>query len=354
MNLKIAVLSMFLFSLLFSKEVCFTNFNKEVCGEFNLLDRVIVKSPLSKKQIIERLQKPLKQIAFLADANLYLIDSKDSLTYSKELSNKDFIIYAQPDVAQKRIKETKKAQDIVKKYDLQNIWKTTTGKGINIAIIDDGFNLKHEDLKGVHLLFSYDVDTKTLTSDPRSKLDIHGTQVAGVIFARHNGIGIDGIAPDANLIAIRQTTNTTSDTVLAFSVAKEAGADIINCSWNSPVLLEPVYDVIKSVSKEIAVVFAAGNSGKEIKLLSTEASIPEVITVGATQKYSNYGKVVDIKIPSGLETTRRNGSYGMFGGTSSTAPVISGLLALKMAQNRNKPLNELVNDLKKDVNKDVK
>jgi len=334
-------------SSLFSKEVCITNFNKQVCNDFNLLNSVIVKSSLSKQELKEKLNKDIKQIAFLENSNLYLIDSNNSLEYSKELAKKEFISYAQPNISQTRNLNFKPSQNITKKYNLEKIWQTTQGEGVNIAIIDDGFNLEHEDLKGVHVLFSYDADNKNLDASKKLNIDTHGTQVAGIIFAQHDGIGIDGIVPHANFIAVRQTTNITSDTVVAFTVAQKAKANIINCSWNSPILLEPVYDVIKYLSKDTAIVFAAGNSHKEIKPLSTEASIPEVITVGATQKYSNYGNILDFKIPSGIITTNSNGTYGSFGGTSATAPLITGLLALKMSQNPHAKYTKLVADLKK-------
>ena len=348
--MKVVVFSLFCILSLYAKEICIQNFNKKLCKDFNILESVIVKSSLSKEELKSKIQKPLKQIAFLENSNLYLVDSKNSLEYSKELSNKDFIIYAQPNISQTRSNNFNNTQNITKKYNLEKIWKTTKGEGVNIAIIDDGFNLKHEDLQGVNLLFSYDADNKNLDSSSKLKVDTHGTQVAGIIFAQHNNIGIDGLAPKANLIAIRQTTNITSDTVLSFTVAKKAGADIINCSWNSPILLEPVYDVIKALSYDTAIVFAAGNSAKKIEPYSIEASIPEVITVGATQKYSNYGEVVDFKIASGIITTKQNGTYGQFGGTSSTAPIISGLLALKIAQNKNKPIQEIIQTMKKEIN----
>jgi subtilisin family serine protease len=328
---------------------CITNFNKKVCKNFTLLDSVIVKTTLSKKELQNKLNKPLRQIAFLQDSNLFLVDSKQPVVYSKELAKKEYIIYAQANISQTKDINFKHFQNITKKYNLKETWKITKGKGVNIAIIDDGFNLKHEDLKGVSVLFSYDVDNKNLNSNPKVKLDTHGTQVAGVIFAQHNGIGIDGIAPEANLIAIRQTTNITSDTVLSFTVASKAGANIINCSWNSPLLLEPVYDVIKALSKDIAIVVSAGNSHKKIEPFSTEASIEEVITVGATQNYSNYGDILDFKIQSGILTTKENGGYGIFGGTSATAPIISGLLALQMAQNRDKSVKQIIKILKKKI-----
>jgi len=350
--MKILFYSFILLSSLFAKDICITNFNKKVCKDFTILESVIVKTTLSKKELQEKLNRPIKQIAFLKETNLFLVDSKQPLIYSKELEKKEYIIYTQPNILQTRDSNFKKTQNITKKYNLKKVWQTTKGKGVNIAIIDDGFNLEHEDLKGVNILFSYDTDNKNLDSNPKLKLDTHGTQVAGIIFAQHNGIGIDGIAPEANLIAIRQTTNITSDTVLSFTVASKAGANIINCSWNSPLLLEPVYDVIKHLSKDIAIVISAGNSHKEITPFSTEASIDEVITVGATQKYSNYGDVVDIKLQSGVKTIKADGTYGKFGGTSATAPIITGLLALKIAQNRDKSLKQILKILKKDT--DVK
>lgn len=352
--MRVVLFILLILSYSSSKENCFINFNKKVCGEFSFLDRVIVKSKLSKNQLSKKLEKPLKQIAFFENSNLYLIDSANSLEYSKQLLSYDFISFAQPDISQKKIINIQKNQNITKKYNLKNIWEKTKGEGVNIAIIDDGFNLKHEDLKDVNLLFSYDVDNKRLTSYPVSKLDTHGTQVAGVIFAGHNDIGINGIAPKANFIAIRQSSNITSDTILAFTVAIKAGADIINCSWNSPMLLEPIYDILKEYSKKTAIVFAAGNDNKEIKPFSTEASIPEVITVGATQRYSNYGKMVDFIITSGVVTTKKAGDYGLFGGTSATAPIITGLLALELSKNKNRTLLEILEDLESDILKTKK
>ena len=336
---------------LFAKEVCIKNFDKDICGDFKLLKSVIVKSSLSKQELKERLDTPLKQIGFLKDSSLYLIDSKKPLEYSRELSKKDFIIYAQPNISQVKNNSFIRTENLKNRYGLKKVWKTTMGGGVNIAIIDDGFDLSHKDLKNINLLFSYDADNKTLTSNPKVNLDTHGTQVAGVIFAAHNGMGPDGIAPEANLIAIRQTTNITADTVLAFTVAKKAGARIINCSWNSPILLEPVYDTIKDITKDTAVVFAAGNEHKKISPLSIEASIPEVITVGAVQRYSNYGDMVDFIIPSNIYTTKSNGKFGNFGGTSATAPVISGLLALEIAKNPAKNYKESVKILKKELKK---
>ena len=360
----------FVFCSVFYSEIVFSGNNSSVERRFfknfgNLLQveskslsivpEVIVKTNLDKNALIAKLNKPIIQLAFLDKTNIFLVKSADALNYSKELSKEDYIIYAQPNILQKRtynfvnVHHTS-VQKIVEHYKKENIQNDNQGNGVNVAIIDDGFNLEHEDLTATQVLFSYDVDLKMLTSNPQLKLDTHGTKVAGIIFAQKNNIGIDGIAPEAKLIAIRQTKNLTSDTILAFSVAAKAGADIINCSWNSPILLEPVYDVIKHLSSDIAIVFAAGNQRKAINPYSIEASIEEVITVGATQAYSNYGDVVDFVVPGNLETTTSNGRYGHFNGTSASAPIISGLLALKLSQNKTQSIKEIIVDMKKEFN----
>jgi subtilisin family serine protease len=334
--------------------ICITNFDRELCGEFRVLNSIIIKSKLNEIEIEKRFKRDFKKIATLKSSFIYLIDSNDSVNESKELTKNDFIIYAQPNISQIKEKSFQSSQNITQKYNLEKIWTTTKGEGINIAIIDDGFNLKHEDLKGVNVIFSYDVDNKNIDSSEKLDIDTHGTQVVGVIFAQHNNIGIDGISPKANLIAIRQTTNITSDTIFSFTIAQKTKADIINCSWNSPILLEPIYDVIQHLSKNIIIVFSAGNNHKKIKPFSTEASIDGVVTVGATQYYSNYGDILDFRITSGVISTKSDGTYGKFGGTSATAPIITGLLALKLSQNREKSIQELVQNLKKELNENFK
>jgi len=54
-------------------------------------------------------------------------------------------------------------------------------------------------------------------------------------------------------------------------------------------------------------------------------------------------------IPSGVKTIRKN-SYGFFGGTSAAAPIISGLLALKISKNKMLNMNSIINQLRRDLN----
>jgi len=240
-------------------------------------------------------------------------------------------------------------------------WRRTKGKGVKLAIIDDGFLIDHEDLRQTKIIFAYDIETQTLNARPKREIDKHGTQVAGIIFSQHNSFGIDGIAPDSGLIAIRHSNTWTSDSLLAFNLARMSGADIINCSWSSPFLLEPLSDIVNDLAvngrngKGVVIVFAAGNEGKSLQRGETEASMPNIVSVGALDEngnplaFSNYGPMVKYYAHGArVLTTSANGNYySVFRGTSLAAPIVSGYTALLLAENNTLTLSQVKKKLKK-------
>jgi subtilisin family serine protease len=114
------------------------------------------------------------------------------------------------------------------------------GRGITIALIDTGVDTAHPELAGRVRLTRNFVDSDA----ERFRLDRHGTAVAGVIAAlTNNGQGIVGIAPAAELIALKAcwqnrpeepaVCNTlTLAEALAFAI--ERRARIINLSLTGP------------------------------------------------------------------------------------------------------------------------
>jgi len=241
-----------------------------------------------------------------------------------------------------------------------------TGKGIKIAIIDDDLDIYHQDLEGIV------VKTYGINKEDKLKSN-HGTAVTGIIAAQINNKGIRGIAPDAEILFIKHNTKLSpKEEVLLFKKAAEWGADIINCSWISYEVSKKakakIIDLTKTGrnKKGIIIVFSSGN-GNQNNFLN-ESSIPNVISVGATNKYnkrawySNYGKNLDIMAPGGNYIglpaldgfTHKYISYkkpNTFTGTSASAAIVSGIVALMLEKNPNLTQKEVENILKQTSDK---
>lgn len=261
-----------------------------------------------------------------------------------------------------------------------NLLKSYTGNGIKIAIIDDGLDTTHEDLEGA-IINSYDVVTKTATVSHVKQSGYHGTAVTGIIGARVNSKGIQGIASKSQIIFLKHKENMSdSETIELFNKAEEFGADVINCSWGTYDVSQSVKDKIIDLAhngrdgKGTIIVFASGNDDQDMG--NDESSIPEVISVASTDKdnlrawYSNYGLNLDIVAPGGYDigitTLDSMGASGVasiddnyllyndsnsFIGTSTSAPIVSGVIALMLEKNPNLIRVEIENILKSSSDK---
>lgn len=285
-----------------------------------------------------------------------------------QLSADPLIMLVQPDllqIADKRHHQTGGAGHLnnandtyLEKLDVKKLWRNSKGAGVRIAIIDDGFDLQHEEFAGSRIAFQYDVEESRLDASPKYPLDSHGTQVMGVIFAQHNGVGIDGIAPEAELIAIRHADTWTSRSLLGFYLAKMAQADIVNCSWTSPLLMQPVAEVIADLVVSgrqglgTLVVFAAGNKRRQIQPGENEAGLPGVSVIGSINRNgdrmvkSNYGPLVKYyTYGDGIRTTALNNAYVLMRGTSVAAAISTGMAALILGHNNTIGLSALQKEL---------
>ncbi len=387
--------------------------NKATQQKFTIANKLIVKT--SKRYNKKKLSKAHKQITnvkelYLSNDFKYFLaelkDNSDMQLVMNKLLQKRAIKLVQPDILQatekshqdheheknplskplkkpknklqRKLNREKQLAKLLPRYlkfiGVEELWKKSKGKGVKIAVIDDGFDLNHKEFENLKVNFTYDATQRTLDISSKDTLDTHGTKIAGVLFAKHDSQGVEGIAPEADLIAIRQPDTWTSNTILSFYGARLSKADIINCSWNSPQLMQPIADVVNEIAKNgrigkgTAVIFAAGNKGIEIKPNSTEASIESAIVVGASNlmakkplKFSNRGESVDLlSFGRPVKTTLPNNKYGSFGGTSLAASIVSGISALILSQNPQFTIQQLQAELKtmiennKRMNKKVK
>lgn len=243
-----------------------------------------------------------------------------------------------------RLSYTPNDPDVVaKQYHHQNIetkkaWDKSKGAAdVVVAVIDDGIDMKHPDLKD-QFIFPFDTVNETAASLP---VGIHGTHVAGIIGSTiDNNIGGAGVAPHTKIMPINVfggNSAYTSDIIQAIHYAVEKGADIINLSLGSYVYNAAFNDAIQFAHKNgVVIVAAAGNEG--VSKSYYPASYANVISVGSTTSkevkstFSNYGEYLDLVAPgSFVYSTLPNNGYGMMSGTSMASPIVAGVAALIMA-----------------------
>lgn len=225
-------------------------------------------------------------------------------------------------------------------------WQQATGKGIKIAIVDNGIEKTHSDLAANIDSLSYDTETQVLSS---SVYGDHGTHCAGIIAANINNSFIAGVAPKAKLMAVSNSftgANYERNMAEGITWAWKNGADIISCSWRSNPS-DYIKEAIDSLllygrdGKGAILVKSAGNqNGGPVTFPGNYR--PEILTVssigvnGNLSYFSSVGNYVDVCAPGeNIYSTLLNNTVGMKSGTSMACPHVSGLAALILEINPN-------------------
>lgn len=267
-----------------------------------------------------------------------------------------------------------------KSINMNKAWEITTGKkDIVIAVIDDGFDLSHEELNN-NIVKPYNVLTQNDNIYANEKLD-HGTHVAGLAIAtKNNNKGVCGIAPDCSFMPIQIGNNnsngfSTSSIIDGILYAINNGADVINLSihtiygeeakYISELMLE---EFLKDISRDdefffqelfeiandsnITIVFCAGNCEVLVGLDAMKRD-STIITVSAIDKnnkrasFTNFGKQSTISAP-GVEiySCKPGGDYAILDGTSMSSPIIAGVVGLMKSINPELTNTEIINILR--------
>lgn len=252
-------------------------------------------------------------------------------------------------------------------------WTLVRGRrDIRIAVLDEGVDTLHEDLKSI-IVGSYDAHERDTFQEP-NPWDGHGTACAGLVAAVHNKIGVRGVASGCTILAIRIaysekpggdwkfTPRTARD---AIDWAWKNGASVLSNSWGGGVPSNAISRAFERartmgrVGKGCVVVIAAGNDNGAVDY---PANLPNVLCVAASNEFdepktktshdgetwwgSNFGPEVDLAAPGVHNfTTDITGTGGYnrgpldfnylkdFNGTSSATPIVAGAAALVLSAN---------------------
>lgn len=212
-------------------------------------------------------------------------------------------------------------------------WRTGTGRGVSVAIIDSGVEVRHPDVAG-KIRASYEAreeGTRTVFRESEGIDDVgHGTACAGII---------SGIAPDADLYSIKVLGSAGRGDGQAFlcglEFAVKQGYRVINLSLGTtkPQFTAPLRDLLDRAYQAGSIVVAAANNLPQPSFPSVFSS--SLIAVSKSQETDrfkfgfHFGEVIELTAPGvNVRAAWLNGSYKTITGNSFACPHISGVLAL--------------------------
>ncbi len=212
-------------------------------------------------------------------------------------------------------------------------WRSATGLGVRVAIVDSGIDTDHPDLKG-RVVESVEarVDNKRIVFDPSDTGDSagHGTACAGIIAK---------IAPDTQLSSIKVLGSAGLGDGQAFLAGLEYAIkrrfQVINLSLGTtkPQFFSPLHDLLDRAYQAGCIVVAAANNLPHPSFPSVfSSSLISVIKSTETDPLNfgfHFGEVIELTAPGvNVRTPWLGGGYRNLTGNSFACPHIVGVIAL--------------------------
>jgi type VII secretion-associated serine protease mycosin len=236
-------------------------------------------------------------------------------------------------------------------------WRTSTGRGVIVAVVDSGVDGSHPDLAG-QVLPGIDLVSPGGGEGPDPVG--HGTTVAGLIAGRaDDDRGVVGLAPDAKILPVRvlDDENRYDDAMIVAKGVRWAvdnGARVINLSLggsgDSPALAAALD---YAFAKDVVVVACTGNLATSTSpKVWYPAREPGVIAVAGLERSSENlwsgsitGHETVLTAPATSIYGAKPDGYWRVQGTSFAAPLVAAAAALVRARFPQLSAGDVVNRL---------
>lgn len=252
-------------------------------------------------------------------------------------------------------------------------WDLTKGAGVKVAVVDQGIDPDHNDLKANFHALSYDAQRGTSPSVFVSSNE-HGTHVAGTVAAVwNNNLQVVGVAPESKIMRVSHDlyiSNTiSSELASGISWAWKNGADVITNSWgdqggsfysqmHSTILEQAITDAMTKGRNGLGcvVTFAAGNSPGVMdypgNFHDDILTVGSINSDGSKSSFSGYGSKLDVVAPgNNILSTVPGNKTKTKNGTSMATPHVAGIAALIIAKNPTFTRSQVVTAIEKSAKK---